>query len=96
MDEKNAELEPRSGREASDLSALLSAVFPRTIYRLKKLDELKQRIERVALKYRMFGQTNFGATGDQLAMIHFGLAMEFEELRYWWMRPIKPLKPIGR
>lgn len=39
-------------------------------------------IGKMEYKYRMFGQTNFGCTGDQLRMAHFALAMEFEKLRY--------------
>ncbi len=82
-------------REASALPTLLTAVFPRTVARLRELDRLKQAIDKVELKYRMFGQTNFGCTGDQLVLAHFGLAMNFEKLRYWWMKPIKPIKPVG-
>ena len=77
--------------DESKLNALLAAIFPRTVARLLEIDELKRKIDNVELKYRLFGQTNFGCTGDQLLLIHFGLVMEFEELRYWWIRPIKPI-----
>lgn len=74
------------------MSALLAAAFPKTVQRFRELNELKQRAAVVEKKNRLFGLTNFGATGDQLALLHFGLAMEFEKKRYWWMKPIRPLE----
>lgn len=82
-------------KDKSKLSALLTTLFPRTIERLNKCSKLRDKVIRVEVNYRAMGQANFGSTGDQLALLHFCLAMEFEKLRYWWMKPIRPLQRKG-
>ena len=75
-----------------DWFGLINALFPQTVARLLKLQYLKRRCSNVESKYRILRHCNFGTTGTTLAMNHSCLAHEYEKLRYWWMRPIKPLQ----
>lgn len=73
------------------IGLILMRLFPDLLSRLTRLDEIRDKAIDVEIRYRMFGNTNFGATGDQLLLCHFALALEYEQLRYWWMKPLKPI-----
>lgn len=76
---------------ARPLQRVVSRLMPKTFARLQKLETLRAKCALVERKWHLFRMTNFGTTGTELAMVHFGLAMEFERERYWFMKPIRPL-----
>lgn len=73
----------------------VSRLFPKTAARLRKLHELRIKCANLEVRWHLFRMINFGTTGDELALMHFGLAMEYERLRYWWMRRIDPLSKLA-
>jgi hypothetical protein len=77
---------------AHPLQCVVSRLMPKTLARLQRLENLRAKCEMVERKWHLFRMTNFGATGTELAMVHFGLVMEFERERYWFMKPIRPLE----
>ena len=69
----------------------VSRIFQRTFARLNRLKSIRAKLELVAQKWHLLRLTNFGTTGEELALAYFGLAMEYERERYWFMKPIHPL-----
>ena len=74
---------------------LVSFFAPDTLQRLNRASDLLDKSRIIERKFRAFGHTNFGATGDSILLAHFALAMEFEKVKYWWMRSIQPIKRLG-
>lgn len=82
---------------ARPLQRVVSRLMPKTFARLQRLENLRAKCALVERKWHLLRMTNFGTTGTELAMVHFGLAMEFERERYWFMKPIPPLpKPANK
>lgn len=65
--------------------------FPQTIARLRELDELKTKTERVAVKWNALRLTNFGTIGTELELMYYGMALEFNRKKFWWMRSLPAL-----
>lgn len=87
-------IEPVERSRVSGPSAVERCVmrlFPKTIARLRELDEMKTKTERVALKWSALRLTNFGTTGTELELMYYGMALEFHRKKYWWMRSLPPL-----
>jgi len=74
------------------ISALLRSRF---ISRLRELDELKTKSDRIYAEWRAMGLTSFGDTGRKLASCHNEMAREFNSKKYGWMKSIAELTGQG-
>ncbi|NHC05896.1 hypothetical protein [Azonexus fungiphilus] len=82
---------------ARPLQRVVSRLLPKTFARLQRIETLRAKCALVERKWHLLRMTNFGTTGTELSMVHFGLAMEFERERYWFMKSIPPLpKPANK
>lgn len=68
-------------------------LFPKTLDRLRELDELKTKCEQNARKWRAMRLTSFGTTGAELELTYYGMALDFHRKKYWWMRSLPMLPP---
>ena len=59
--------------------------------RLRRLDELKTKCEKIAEEWRAMRLTNFGKTGTELELRYYVLTLEFHREKYWWMRSLPAL-----
>lgn len=77
------------------LDCRVMRLFPKIFERLRRLDELKTKCEKIAEKWRAMRLTNFGKTGTELELMYYVLALEFHREKYWWMRSLPALPHNG-
>ena len=71
---------------------IIYLLFPKTSIRLNKIIDIEDDLINIRYRHKMFFRTNHGETGERLRKEHKQKVIEFNKVKYFWMKSAREIK----